>query len=65
MKNSTVAVSHPDSLFVLNLVIEHATFSILTASKIRNTQLTQTMRRETAASYRVSQRHRLRGGKHD
>jgi len=53
MRNSGSRVSHREPLLALNLAIEYA---ILAAVKIPNTQRTLTMRCETSAPYKVSQR---------
>lgn len=49
-------MSHHDSLFAFNLMIEHATLPILTHVKFLQIQRTQTMRCETSAAYNASQR---------
>jgi hypothetical protein len=49
-------MSHYDSLFAFNLVIENATLPILTHVKFLQIQPTQMMRGETSAPNDVSQR---------
>jgi hypothetical protein len=56
MRNSSVEMSHYGPLLAFTLTIEHVTFLNVPAIKILKKQRTQTMRCETSASYKVSQR---------